>query len=521
MPYKIYHRQSWVALATTLSLGLLAGTWQLKRTYDGITQEQQDRLETQAVVVSENIIRQLQGVANALTGLREEVLAVRQNGGVTIPSRTIRTLASAMPGVVGMSVFDSSGVVLASDKAELVGQSFVERLYFQIPRRTKNFDTLYVSPPYRSSRGNYSVNLSRVVFNDAEEFGGVVTANLDPEYFSMVARSVLYAPDMVVSIAYGKGDVFVNARQGARAALGELPETRAIFADHLARGGEGSSQRRWTGPNGQARMAAVRTIFPPNLSMDSPLLVVVSRAVDDVYMPWYDDMKLYGLSYGLLVLGASVAVYLVQLRQKALLRAIGLEADKERQSLVAAGLQSANAELEKLTVTDGLTGVGNRRSFDKAIASEWSRCGRAKVPLGILLVDIDHFKLFNDKHGHIAGDACLVRVATLLAKAARRSGELVARYGGEEFVILLPGADTFKSRSVAEDCLRRIRSEGIFHGDSPTASHVTVSIGIGCMVPSITLSAEVIVKAADLALYAAKQGGRNRAAQDCVPPDFR
>ena len=513
MPYKSFHKQSWVALAITLGVGLTAGAWQLKRSHDGVTQEQQDRLETQAVVVSENIIRQLQGVANALTGLREEILIARQQGGATIPARTIRTLTSAMPGVVGLSAFDANGTVVASDKADLVGKSFYERMYFQTPRRSREVNTLYVSPPFRSSRGTYSINLSRAVCDETGAFIGVVTANLDPEYFGIVARSVLYASDMVVNIAYGRGDVFVDARQVQKVEIDETFGLHPIFADHLAQGGEGLSHSRWTGPDGHERMTAVRTIYPATLNMDSPLLVVVGRSVDAVYLPWYDDLKLYALSYCLLVMGAAVAVYLVQLRQKAIFRTMALEEDQERQSLLTAGLQSANAELERLTVTDGLTGVGNRRSFDKAIASEWSRCGRAQQPLAILLVDIDHFKLYNDKHGHVTGDACLVRVASVLSRAARRSGELVARYGGEEFVILLPGTNLQKAFAVAEDCLRRVRAERIFHGTSPTASYVTVSIGASCAVPSNGFSAERLVESADRALYAAKQQGRDRIAQ--------
>jgi diguanylate cyclase (GGDEF)-like protein len=173
-------------------------------------------------------------------------------------------------------------------------------------------------------------------------------------------------------------------------------------------------------------------------------------------------------------------------------------------------LAKANDMLATLSVTDGLTGIHNRRSFDEAIARDWMRCARHRLPLALLLVDIDHFKLYNDHYGHLAGDDCLRRVARLLASDAKRAGELVARYGGEEFVMLLPGCTEEDAREVAQRCLEQVRTENIPHAASPTSTRLTLSIGAAACIPEARRQSHGLINAADAALYHAKQTGRAR-----------
>nr|WP_315425698.1 diguanylate cyclase [uncultured Albidiferax sp.] len=173
-------------------------------------------------------------------------------------------------------------------------------------------------------------------------------------------------------------------------------------------------------------------------------------------------------------------------------------------------LELANQRLALLSATDGLTGIANRRHFDEVLATEWLRCARQHETLALLLIDIDHFKLYNDHYGHLAGDACLRRVAELLAGCVRRAGELVARYGGEEFVMLLPNTDREAARLVAQHCMEALAQERIPHPRSPTAGHVTLSIGIAYTVPQPERLPETLVDAADTALYRAKNSGRQQ-----------
>lgn len=173
-------------------------------------------------------------------------------------------------------------------------------------------------------------------------------------------------------------------------------------------------------------------------------------------------------------------------------------------------LAQANEQLSLQSATDGLTGIANRRRFDETLATEWLRASRSGNPLSLLMVDIDHFKLFNDHYGHLAGDECLRRVSHVLSACVRRAGEVLARYGGEEFVMLMPGADVAQAVAMAQRCLNRIEQDAIPHGSSSTAPHVTFSIGIAWVIPSASDDAETLVNAADTAMYRAKMAGRAR-----------
>ena len=171
-------------------------------------------------------------------------------------------------------------------------------------------------------------------------------------------------------------------------------------------------------------------------------------------------------------------------------------------------LERSNQQLELLSATDGLTGLANRRQFDQHLYSEWQRSMRSGLPISLLLLDIDHFKRYNDQYGHLAGDACLRQVAGILYDCAQRTGELVARYGGEEFALLLPGADGDVAMTVAQRCMDEVAKARIQHGDSPVADHLTVSIGVATVVASQDLVPESLVRCADEALYRVKSSGR-------------
>ena len=166
--------------------------------------------------------------------------------------------------------------------------------------------------------------------------------------------------------------------------------------------------------------------------------------------------------------------------------------------------------LRALTLTDSLTGVHNRRAFSERIDNEWRRCGRAGLPVSLILADIDHFKLYNDHYGHQAGDACLEQVARAFCRAANRAQDLVARYGGEEFAILLPETDAAGAACVARRVLDELAALGIAHAASPTSPLLTASMGIATLVPDRAQNSASLIRAADALLYQAKAQGRNR-----------
>jgi diguanylate cyclase (GGDEF)-like protein len=166
--------------------------------------------------------------------------------------------------------------------------------------------------------------------------------------------------------------------------------------------------------------------------------------------------------------------------------------------------------LRALILTDALTGAANRRAFDERVEAEWRRCGRSSLPVSLILVDIDHFKLYNDHYGHPAGDATLVQVAGAMRRAAARTQDLVARYGGEEFAILLPQLEARGATGVAHRLMGELERLALPHAASPTAPTLTASMGIACMVPSEHSFPADLIQVADALLYQAKAGGRNR-----------
>jgi diguanylate cyclase (GGDEF)-like protein len=191
-------------------------------------------------------------------------------------------------------------------------------------------------------------------------------------------------------------------------------------------------------------------------------------------------------------------------------------------------LKQATDELRRTATTDALTGVANRRKFDELLEREWLRAQRTGEPVSLLMIDVDHFKLYNDLYGHPKGDVCLQHVTEALLSACTRPADVVARYGGEEFIVLLPQTPRLGAQDIAQQVLTTVAGHGIFHADSQTTHYVSVSVGIACFDHASTYwairrpehsarddsplpCAGDLVEAADKALYAAKQGGRGQA----------
>jgi diguanylate cyclase (GGDEF)-like protein len=167
-------------------------------------------------------------------------------------------------------------------------------------------------------------------------------------------------------------------------------------------------------------------------------------------------------------------------------------------------------ELQQLAIKDGLTGIFNRREFDIRLNKEWSRSSRESGLLSLIMIDIDHFKAYNDNYGHPEGDKCIKLVAETLSSVITRNNDLVARYGGEEFVVLMTNTDHMAVENIAERCQEKIRALNIPHAFSSTAEHITISMGVCTMTTLPGLEPSMLVKSADVALYKSKKNGRNQ-----------
>lgn len=172
-------------------------------------------------------------------------------------------------------------------------------------------------------------------------------------------------------------------------------------------------------------------------------------------------------------------------------------------------LELANRKLQRLSMSDGLTGIANRRCFDERLAEEWTIHARRRRSLALLLVDVDCFKMLNDARGHLHGDECLRDLAAICLEAIGEVDSLVARYGGEEFAVLLPDCDLRTARRIGEGLRQCIDEMELPHPTSPVADHVTVSVGVSAVRPRAAASSEILIDTADRALYRAKDNGRN------------
>lgn len=166
--------------------------------------------------------------------------------------------------------------------------------------------------------------------------------------------------------------------------------------------------------------------------------------------------------------------------------------------------------LHSMALLDGLTGVANRRKFDEQLLRDWRQSQREQTSLSLILVDVDHFKRYNDHYGHQAGDAALQAVARVLTSTLRRPHDLLARYGGEEFVGVLPNTGLSEAVKLAERMQAGVRALNLEHSGSPEAQVVTISLGVATVVARSDLAPQALVEAADQQLYAAKQAGRAR-----------
>jgi diguanylate cyclase (GGDEF)-like protein len=218
------------------------------------------------------------------------------------------------------------------------------------------------------------------------------------------------------------------------------------------------------------------------------------------YQTWWFYLACGGVGVALLYGAWKVRVKQFQSRERELASLVAQQTEE---------LRLVNEELQYLALADGLTGVANRRRFEDFLAAEWRRASRSHGPISLLLLDIDHFKLYNDRYGHQAGDECLARIAAAVTAAVSRPSDLLARFGGEEFVIVLGGTDLQGALMIAREASAIVQGLRIPHAGSPTSEVVTVSIGAAATAVSDTMSESALIRAADAALYRAKADGRN------------
>jgi len=294
-----------------------------------IEMHERDRLQVQAQVINDNLGRQLQGVNNALAGVRNDFPMSDIKDTWPAASRRLKALAEAMPGVRAMGIFDADGTTVASSRKNLIGSTVARtRDFYKTPRAHPDPNVLYVSQPFKSILGVYSVNVVRAVTSSRGEFQGIVAATLEPEYFDVALSSVLYAPDMSTYLTHGDGKAFLFVPPVTEALGMDMGKPGSFYTRHRESGEKATVMTGMSVALGDERIMAQRTASRPGLRLNKPLVIAVSRNLSAVYAPWRKSALIQGWVYGLFSLMAIFSLYFAQLRRRMLDR---IEADHEAQ----------------------------------------------------------------------------------------------------------------------------------------------------------------------------------------------
>jgi diguanylate cyclase (GGDEF)-like protein len=510
-------RGEWLLLAANLAV--LAGVLAFSLYHERRTVEHSEeiRLGTQTKIIHDLLSSQFTSIHHAHQNLRRELRIAQVRGENPMPfvERRVQGFVEVIPGIRSMSLLDAGGTIIASSRPELVGKNFRERSYFQRPRKSPETDTLYLSPPYITALDIWSISLSSRVNGPRGEFAGVIVSTLNTEDLAQHLQSVLYAPDMWVRVSHGNGQLFLIFPEQPKQLGRNLAVPGSLFQRHEESGKDGSYLTGRTLTTGDERAVFARTLREADMHTDYAMQIAASRDTKQLYAPWWRSVWRQILLYALLAGSSAFGLYLSQRRRRqsrqlAIANERILRDKNHVLEKLNCQLQEQSAALEAMAFRDGLTGVANRRRFDEALAVEWRYCRRKAAPLAILMIDVDHFKPYNDRYGHQAGDDCLRAVAQALDRDPIRPHDLLARYGGEEFVCLLPDCDLAGAKAQAEELRQAVAALQLAHADSPTAPVVTVSIGVHACIPQRDDGADELLAAADQALYHAKQNGRNR-----------
>jgi diguanylate cyclase (GGDEF)-like protein len=420
----------------------------------------------------------LQAVVDAIDDPRLAALPpdIRQNV-LFDRSATAKNLGAIfVTNAAGDVVFDSRSVPPRK-------LNVADRDYF-IAQRESPHVGLFLSRPFipRDGPANATIGMSRRLSNPDGSFAGVVVGTMRLDYFRQLFSGVDIGTNGTMALTLADGTLLMR-RPYDPTVIGKSVAESALFQRFQK---DQSSGFFTVGPvDGVRRWFALRRVD------GYPLVFTVAVASDDIYREWRVRAWIIGTLTAVLDISL-IALALMFTRQ---LRRRG----------------AVEQELRVQAGTDALTSLANRRAFEERADHEWARSRRAGSPLALAMLDVDRFKRYNDRYGHLAGDDALAAVAHAIGAHARRAADCAARYGGEEFVLLLPETGEAQALALAEKVRAAIEALALPHADSPNGV-LTVSVGVACTTQSTFADWRALTDAADAALYTAKRSGRNRVA---------
>jgi len=431
----------------------------------------------------------------------DEMVARAESGetrapGAALHARLVR-IASVTPQIQELFIYGDNGERLATSLSTRRPGSVADREYFRYHQVHAGRGTRIGKPIYSRSSGVLSIPLTRRIDRPDGSFGGVAMASLKLSFFG----------DFYDSFDVGETGTLILAIDD-----GTLLYRRPFREDMVGTdigGGPIFQLYRTSGPVGTAMLTSkidrIERLYSYRHVDGFPLLVAIAKSKQEVLGEWWAAVAKMScvvlFAVALLAWGTHRMVGQLQVRD-------ALEGELRGARLK---LKEQNLALKALADSDGLTGLANRRGFEHTLAAEHERARRNGQPWALIMTDVDHFKKYNDRYGHVAGDECLRLVAGALRSGTRRPTDLAARYGGEEFAVILPDTDLEGARAVADNIRAAVAALDIAHADG-LHGRVTLSIGVVASHPAgVDAPALAWVEAADALLYQAKAQGR-----DCV-----
>lgn len=412
-------------------------------------------------------------------------------------------LTRTTPELHGIFVYGADGSWLATSLHGTPRGNNSDRTYFEY-HRTHADRGPYVSHPIRSrSTGVWVLPISRRFDNPDGSFGGVVLVTLKVNFFERIYDELDVGPTGTVLLALADGTVVYRR-----------PFDDKLIGTNLSEGAVFRAIRKE--PVGSAFLVAridnVERLYSYRRVDDFAFVIAVGQSKDELLGNWLRSSLLIGAA--VILISGVFALFARKLIRQIIIR------DRLDQQLrdYSQDLHRANIGLQALAHTDKLTGLANRRRFDELLEHELLRARRGRTPLALVLLDVDHFKGYNDVYGHPAGDTCLQAVARVLAGRLNRNDDVAARYGGEEFAVILPHTEPAGALAVAERIRAEIEALRIPHQGAP-GGVITASVGVAALGADDghAVDARAFLEHADRQLYGAKRAGRNRVHGGALP----
>jgi diguanylate cyclase (GGDEF)-like protein len=483
--------------------------WGLVATYQGQLEDTATSTANMARALASHAERSLK-VGDAVLG---EMVERAERGQLDRDAQAhvherMQNIATATPEIQELFLYAQDGTRVVTSLPTTLPGSNADREFFKYHMTHTDRGT-HVGNPIRSrSSGILVIPLSRRIDRLDGRFGGVAMVSLNLQFFGKFYDSFDVGRSGTIVLAIDDGTLLY--RRPFNPALVGAKVTGGALATLFQKMGAAGTVMLVSKIDGIERQYSYRHLE------GFPLVVAIAQSKPEILADWwvslFETSGVVVFAIGVLGWGARRMIRQLQVRE-------ALEDELRRARAVT---ESHNVTLQALANTDSLTGLANRRHFEKTLATEQDRARRNGKPCSVILGDVDYFKKFNDHYGHVAGDACLRQVAAAIAAGLRRPADLAARYGGEEFVVILPETDLEGACAVARNIRAKIAALALAHADSPFG-HVTISLGVYTGFASAHDDSPALwIQKADDLLYQAKGAGRDRfAARQDAPPGLQ